>query len=130
MSEDKTLKEIALELLEKYRTVGDAVIYEQSGRITEDLMELDCEYGRIRKQIEKAAEPKKGRWIGERKMNMTDIKTDAHSIKLLCNSLNAHYIAAAHRGDEILSILLFQAQGTITKLYEENCALKKAEEEE
>lgn len=63
-------------------------------------------------------------------MNMTDIKTDAHSIKLLCNSLNAHYIAAAHRGDEILSILLFQAQGTITKLYEENCALKKAEEEE
>lgn len=77
-----------------------------------------------------AAEPKKGRWIGERKMNMTDIKTDAHSINLLCNSLNAHYIAAAHRGDEILSILLFQAQGTITKLYEENCALKKAEEEE
>ena len=61
-------------------------------------------------------------------MNMTDIKTDAHSIGLLCNSLNAHHTAAAHRGDEVLSNLLLKAQGTITKLYEENCALKKAEE--
>lgn len=57
MNEDKTLKEIALALLEKYRTVAEALIYENSGRITEDLMEADCEYGRIRKQIEKAAEP-------------------------------------------------------------------------
>ena len=62
MSEDKTLKEIALELLEKYKAVEEAMIFEYSGSITEALAFLDYKCELIRRQIEKAAEPKKGKW--------------------------------------------------------------------
>lgn len=65
MSENKTLREIALALLEKYRTEAEALICEKSSRITEDLMEIDCEYGWVRKQIEKAAESKD--WMEQNK---------------------------------------------------------------
>lgn len=56
MSKDKTLKEIALELLEKYRLSEESGIY-YSEFIHEDLANLKTECDEIRKQIEKAAEP-------------------------------------------------------------------------
>lgn len=60
MSEYKILKEIALELLEKYRLSETSVIWEMSGSISEDITRLEYECNYMRKQIEKAAEP---RWI-------------------------------------------------------------------
>lgn len=73
-------------------------------------------------------------------MNVTDeitsfaeVKTDEESIYLLCNSLNARQ--AGLRGYGIqqtnsLANLLLRAQATITKLYEENKALKEGKESE
>lgn len=60
MSEYKILKEIALELLEKYRLSETGLIWEISGSISEDITRLEYECNYMRKQIEKAAEP---RWI-------------------------------------------------------------------
>lgn len=60
MSEGKILKEIALELLEKYRLSETGLIWEISGSISEDIIRLEYECNYMRKQIEKAAEPK---WI-------------------------------------------------------------------
>lgn len=62
MSEYKILKEIALELLEKYRLSETGLIWETSGSISEDITRLEYECNYMRKQIEKAAEPKKGKW--------------------------------------------------------------------
>lgn len=63
MSEGKTLKEIALELLEEYRMASEAAIYECSGSVPKafvnrSLTKLDYECGRFREQIERVAEPK------------------------------------------------------------------------
>lgn len=60
MNEYKILKEIALELLEKYRLSETGLIWEISGSISEDITRLEYECNYMRKQIEKAAEP---RWI-------------------------------------------------------------------
>lgn len=60
MSKSKTLKEIALELLEKYRKSEETGIYECSGFIKADLASLETECDEIRKQIEEISEP---RWI-------------------------------------------------------------------
>ena len=53
MSEGKTLKEIALELLEKYRRSETGLIWEMSGSISEDITKLEYECNYIRKQIER-----------------------------------------------------------------------------
>lgn len=60
MSEDKTLKEIALELLEKYRLSETGLILETSGSISEDITRLEYECNYMRRQIEKVPKP---RWI-------------------------------------------------------------------
>lgn len=60
MSKSKTLKEIALELLEKYRKSEETGIYECSGFIKADLASLETECDELRKQIEEITEP---RWI-------------------------------------------------------------------
>lgn len=57
MSEYKILKEIALELLEKYRLSETGLIWETSGSISEDITRLEYECNYMRKQIEKAADP-------------------------------------------------------------------------
>lgn len=72
MSEGKTLKEIALELLEKYRLSETGQIWEMSGSISEDTAKLEDECNYIRKQIEGMAEPKKGRWDVEHGVFMHD----------------------------------------------------------
>ena len=54
----KTLKEIALDILEKYRNAQETVIYEYTGFTEEDRAELDWEYKFLRMQIEELAEPK------------------------------------------------------------------------
>ena len=63
MSKSKTLKEIALELLEKYRISEETGIYECSGFIKADLASLENECGEIRKQIEESVEPSASEWI-------------------------------------------------------------------
>lgn len=55
----KTLKEIALDILEKYKNAGETVIYEYSGSIEEDLAKHEWECEIFRMQIEELAEPKK-----------------------------------------------------------------------
>lgn len=57
MSEGKTLKEIALELLEKYRRSETGLIWEMSGSISEDITKLEYECNYIRKQIERMPLP-------------------------------------------------------------------------
>lgn len=70
MSEGKTLKEIALELLEEYRAAEEAAIYECSGSVSKAFVnramtKLDYECGRFLRQIVEAAEPKTAVWVGE-----------------------------------------------------------------
>ena len=60
MKKYKALKEIALDILEKYKNVGETVIYEYSGSIGEDLAKHEWECDVFRMQIEELAEPK---WI-------------------------------------------------------------------
>ena len=54
----KALKEIALDILEKYKNVGETVIYEYSGSIGEDLAKHEWECDVFRMQIEELAESK------------------------------------------------------------------------
>ena len=49
-----TLKEIALDLLEKYRESETGVIWEYSGHIEESLKKLDAECEKYREKIEEA----------------------------------------------------------------------------
>jgi hypothetical protein len=50
----RTLKEIALALLEQYRDAKESLIWEYSGSIDEDTEILEAEVARIRQEIEVA----------------------------------------------------------------------------
>ena len=52
---DQTLKEIALELLEKYKKSERAVIYEYGSDIEGELFDLEAEYQEYKNAIETAA---------------------------------------------------------------------------
>lgn len=52
---EKTLKEIALEILEKYKESERTVIYEYSGDIEGDMSDLKAAYQKYKKAIETAA---------------------------------------------------------------------------
>lgn len=56
----KTLKEMALDILEKYKNAEETVIYEYSNSIEEDIAKHELEYKSLRMQIEELEEPK---WI-------------------------------------------------------------------
>lgn len=58
-----TLKEIALEILEKYHDSEISVIYEYSGAIYKDLDDLSAEIDRYTKQIEIMDMQNMGGWI-------------------------------------------------------------------
>ena len=60
-----TLKEIALELVEKYEDAEESRIWEYSGRIEEDEEELRLEIENYKKKIESFEEPerKTGKWV-------------------------------------------------------------------
>lgn len=58
-----TLKEIALEILEKYHDSEISVIYEYSGAIYKDLDDLSAEIDRYTKQIEIMDMQNRGGWI-------------------------------------------------------------------
>ena len=50
----RTLKEIALELLEKYEYAQTSVIWEYSGRIEEEVEDLKKEVAKYKDEINKA----------------------------------------------------------------------------
>lgn len=62
-------------------------------------------------------------------MSLDEIKTDEESIYLFCNTLNAIQ-GSVRPYDQRLANVLLRAQGTITKLYKENKALKEGKESE
>lgn len=53
---DQTLKEIALELLEKYKRSETTVVYEYGSDIDAELSDLETEYQKYKNEIETAAE--------------------------------------------------------------------------
>lgn len=60
---------------------------------------------------------------------MSDIKTDQASVYRLCNSLNACIYPMRHAGYHTVADHLLNAQGLISKLYQENQELKSKKEE-
>lgn len=53
---ERTLKEIALDLLEQYKDAKETVIWEYSGSIDEDIKRLEAEVEKTRQEVE-CAEP-------------------------------------------------------------------------
>ena len=51
---ERTLKEIALDLLDKYEEAKETVIWEYSGSIDDDIKKLKAEVSSIRQEIEVA----------------------------------------------------------------------------
>ena len=62
---ERTLKEIALYILEMYEDAKETVIYEYSGSIDADLKELKAKVSEVRQGIEEMApDRKQGIWMG------------------------------------------------------------------